>query len=106
MGATRSPKTQRSCNVERVTCNVTTRRHTAFTLHVSRNTFHERRSFALSTERPGFEPGSHLVGSYTLSKRALSTAQPPLPERPEQGPACAGPRRGTAPGTEPVYLLC
>ena len=30
------------------------------------------------TEREGFEPSSHLVGGYTPSKRALSTAQTPL----------------------------
>ena len=30
------------------------------------------------TERPGFEPGSHLLGSYAISSRVLSTAQTPL----------------------------
>ena len=31
-----------------------------------------------TTERVGFEPTSHLVGGYTLSKRALSATQTPL----------------------------
>ena len=32
-----------------------------------------------TTERVGFEPTSHLVGGYTLSKRAPSASQTPLP---------------------------
>ena len=53
-------------------CFATTRNYTCC---CEAATIRSRRS---RTERPGFEPGSHLLGSYAISSRVLSTAQTPL----------------------------